>query len=86
MGKPTMWFPNRFYTNRAAQTQKMARGLKFWIQKEEELYYTICVEKTKALISFAVTAKLTCAFGFAYADCCFSHEVAQMFLLSLNVI
>ena len=35
------------------------------------------VEKTKALISFAVTAKLICAFVFAYADCWFSHEAAQ---------
>ena len=34
---------------------------------------TIRVAKTKALISFAVTAKLICAFGFAYADCWFSH-------------
>ena len=34
--------------------------------------------KTKALISFAVTAKLICAFVFAYADCWFSHEVAQL--------
>ena len=29
----------------------------------------IHVAKTKALISFAVTAKLICAFVFAYADC-----------------
>ena len=28
------------------------------------------VAKTKALISFTVTAKLICAFVFAYADCC----------------
>ena len=35
--------------------------------------------KTKALISFAVTAKLICAFVFAYADCWLSHVVAQMF-------
>ena len=30
---------------------------------------TIRVAKTKALLSFAVTAKLICAFVFAYADC-----------------
>ena len=36
------------------------------------------VAKTKALISFAVTAKLICVFVFAYADCWFSHEAAQM--------
>ena len=29
--KPTVWFPNRFYTNQAIQAQKMARGGKFWI-------------------------------------------------------
>ena len=39
LGKPTMWFPNRFDTNRAVQSQKMPRGWKFWIQKVEELCY-----------------------------------------------
>ena len=39
---------------------------------------TIYVAKTKALISFAVTAKLICAFVFAYADCWFSHALAQI--------
>ena len=34
--------------------------------------------KTKALISFAVTAKLICVFVFAYAKRWFSHEAAQM--------
>ena len=42
----------------------------------------ICVEKTKGLISFAVTAKVTakliCAFVFAYADCWFSHVAAVL--------
>ena len=37
----------------------------------------VCVAKTKALISFAVTAKLICAFVFAYADCWFSHAAPQ---------
>ena len=36
------------------------------------------VAKTKALISFAVTTKLICAFVFAYADCWFSHVVAHI--------
>ena len=31
MRKCTMWFSNRFDTYRAVQTQKMARGWKFWI-------------------------------------------------------
>ena len=36
------------------------------------------VAKTKALISFAVTAKLICAFVFAQAFCWFCHAVAQI--------
>ena len=36
------------------------------------------VAKTKALISFAVTAKLICVFVFAYADCWFSHGAAHI--------
>ena len=39
---------------------------------------TIRVAKTKALISFAVTAKLICVFVFAYAKSRFSHDVAHM--------
>ena len=42
---------------------------------------TIRVAKTKALISFAVTAKLICVFVFAYADCWFSHEAAHILVL-----
>ena len=43
-----------------------------------EAYNTIPVAKMKALISFEVTAKLICAFGFAYADCWFSDVAAQI--------
>ena len=38
---------------------------------------TIRVAKTKALISFAVTAKLICVFVFAYAKSRFSHDEAH---------
>ena len=40
---------------------------------------SIPAEKTKALISFAVTAKLICAFVFANAKCWFSHDAAQSY-------
>ena len=40
---------------------------------------TIHVEKAKALISFAVTAKLICAFVFAYANCWFSDAANHLF-------
>ena len=45
------------------------------------LHCTIREAKTKALISFAVTAKLICGFVFAYANCCFSHAQAHMYLI-----
>ena len=44
-------------------------------EKRDSMYYVV---KTKALISFAVTAKLVCAFVFAYANCWFSHAVARI--------
>ena len=36
------------------------------------------IAKTKALISFAVTAKLICVFVLAYAKLWFSHDAAHM--------
>ena len=47
----------------------------FVLRKQSDC--TIRVAKTKALISFAVTAKLICVFVFAYANNRFSHDVAQ---------
>ena len=43
MRKPTFWFPTWSDTNWAVQQQKMARGLKFGIQKVEGLHY-LCSE------------------------------------------
>ena len=48
MGKPTMWFPKGFHTNRTVQAQKRARGWKVWIKKVEELYYP-CKENEDAM-------------------------------------
>ena len=77
MRKPTLWFPTWSDTNQAVQLQKMARSLKFrFIGSRGD--YIIRVTKTKALISFAVTAKLICVFVFAYAKRWFSHDAAQM--------
>ena len=61
----------------------MARGLKFRIQKVEELYYP-CREN-KALISFAVTAKLICVFVFAYTKSRFSHDKTHMLHAALQI-
>ena len=46
------------------------------------LYYP-CSE-TKAVISFAVTAKLICVFVFEYAKNMFSHDAAQIMFGSHN--
>ena len=73
MRKPAMWFLNRSDTNQAVQSQKQVRSFK-------KRKCTICVAKTKALISFAVTVKLICVFVFTYADCWVSHEAAQVLL------
>ena len=69
-----MWFPYRSDTNWAVQAQKQARSLKVRIYEKEEVCYRVA--KTKAL----VTAKRICAFVFAYANCWFSHEAAQIFV------
>ena len=70
--KSTVWFPTKSSTNRAVQPQEKARGVK----KDRDC--TIHVEKTNALISFAATAKLICAFVFVYADCWFSRTTAEV--------
>ena len=54
------------------------RCLKFRIRKKRDC--TIRVAKTKALISFAVTAKLICGFVFTYAKSRFSHDEAHIYL------
>ena len=47
MRKQTFWFPTWSDTNRAVQSQKMDRGLKFRIKKVERLYY-LCSENKGA--------------------------------------
>ena len=44
------------------------------------------VAKTKALISFAVTAKLICVFVFAYAKLRFSHNEAHKLSAFLTML
>ena len=69
-------FPTRSDPNQAVQPHKTARGLKFRIKIEEGLYYPY--SENKALISFAITAKLICVFVFAYAKSRFSHDAAHI--------
>ena len=73
-----MWFPNRSETNRPVQAQKRARSLKFRIKVEEELYYPSSKNKGADQLRGYRAAKLICVFVFAFADCWFSHEAAQI--------
>ena len=47
---------------------------------------TIYVAKTKALISFAVTAHLICGFVFANAKSRFSYDAAQLRLILVRSV
>ena len=69
--------PGPTQTNLPITELEIARSLKFRMTEEEGLYYP-CSEKKKAQFSFAVTAKLICAFVFDQAFCKFSYVVAQM--------
>ena len=71
-----MWFPNRFDTNRPVQLKKQARSLKFWSSVEEELYYPSSENKGADQLRIYCEADLRLCF--AYADCWFSHVVAQI--------
>ena len=68
---------------RAVQPQTMARGLKFQILEAEDC--TLCVGKTKALISCALSAKLLIyVFVFAYAKKRFPHNMDHILVWSIG--
>ena len=69
-----MWFPNRSDTNQAVQSQKQAISLKFRIKKKKEVNFP-CSENKGA---GQIRGLLICVFVFAYVDCLFSHEAAQL--------
>ena len=60
----------------AVQAQKMAQRREVLDLDSRGLILRVAI--SKALISFAVTAKLICAFGFAYAKCWYSHDAVQI--------
>ena len=64
--------------------RERSEAWKFVFRKKRDC--TIQVAKTKALISFAVTAKLICAFVFAQAKIWFSHGAARMILSDFDIL
>ena len=61
------------------QLQKVARSIKFWMKKEEGLYYP-CSEN-KGMDQLRGYAKLVCTFVFAYTKYWFSHDTAHIMLI-----
>ena len=64
--------------------RKWLEAWNFVFRKERDC--TVRVAKMKALISFAVTAKLICVFVFAYAKIRFSHVAAQFIIKYMAVV
>ena len=67
-------------TNQAVLSRNMARGLEFRNPERGGIVLYLRVAETKALISFAVTAKLICVFVFAYTKIRFSHDATHIML------
>ena len=87
MRKPTMWFPSRSDTNELYKHRRWLEASNSRFRKYLGIVLSWDrVAKTKALINFAVSAKLICAFAklicafvFAYVKCWFSPDfVAQI--------
>ena len=60
--------------------RRWLKALNFGFRKQGDR--TINLAKTKALISFAVSAKLICVFVFAHTKSRFSHDAAHIMLIS----
>ena len=60
--KPTFWLPTRSDTNRAVQSQKQVRSLKFRIYEEKELYYPCSENKGAGQIHSYCEADLRLCF------------------------
>ena len=69
-------FLTRSDTNQPVQTQKKARGLKFWIYEEELLY---CLS-SKNKGADQLTAQLICTFVLAYTKIWFSQNGAYFII------
>ena len=74
--KPTIWVPIRINTNWAVQSQKLVRGLKFWIEKIEDLYY-MC-NKNKGADQLRSYCKADMRLCFRICKLLISQEVAHI--------
>ena len=75
MRKTTIGLSIRSDTSLQSQRSRL-EARNFGFKKKRDC--TICVAKTKTLVSCAVTAQLICVFVFAYAICWFSDAGAHL--------
>ena len=87
MRKPTFWFLTWSDINQAVQLQRMARGLKIRILKEEGFYY-LCSENEGAdqpcgyrEADLRLCLRICKHAGFLMT-CWFSHDAAQIIIYS----
>ena len=78
-----IWAPPRENQSSGVSTKIGLNSHRRWLEAwnfgfRKKRDCTICVAKTKVLISCAVTVKLICVFVFIYAKRRFSHEEAHM--------
>ena len=75
MRKPVFGFPTMSDTNKAVQTLKMSRGLKFWINEVEGLYYPCSENQGADQLRGYREADLRLCFRICKSR--FSHDAAQ---------
>ena len=76
-----MWFPNRPDTNRAVQSQKQARSLKFWIKEDEEVYYPCSENKGADQHRFYREADLRLWFCICILPDCWLIEAVHLIVI-----
>ena len=83
MRKPTIWDSDQVSHKPCCTSTEDGKRLEILdLEIRGIVLQCICIVKTKVLISFAVTVKLTCAFVFAYADLVgFPHGAAHFLIL-----
>ena len=71
MRKPAIWVPTRSDTNRAVQSQKIARSSKFRMKEEEELNYPCNENKDVDQLR-----------GYREADLCLCFHLCRLFVFT----
>ena len=77
MRKPTVWVSDQVRHNLACTVTEEGKKLEI-SDLGRRGFFSICVAKTKAQISCAVTAQLIRTFVFSHGRCWFSHDSSNV--------